>query len=132
MPTAHHAEPDAMSYLERAFGRHPMPSPCFTRLSGPAKTDIAQIATVPGFDGAPRRVVRQPKARQRCGHGQRERRKDDLGVCQSPSGGLRPSPCSPPELCLLLVGPAAVGTNRTTSGGLHLTNAEVRLPPLQW
>jgi hypothetical protein len=55
-------------------------------------SDIAQMASTPRFDDAPRRVVRQPKARRRRSQDQRERRKADLWVCPGHSGRLhRPS-----------------------------------------
>ena len=59
--------------------------------------DIAQIASVLGFDGAPRRVVRQPRTRQSCGHGRRGRCETSPQVCPAASGGLyRPSAHGPP------------------------------------
>ena len=62
--------------------------------SGP---DIAQIASVLGVDGAPRRVVRQPRTRQSCGHGRRGRCETSPQVCPAASGGLyRPSAHGPP------------------------------------
>src|SRR3954449_1004104 len=40
---------------------------------------IPQIASVHGFDGAPRRVVCLPEDPRRCGHGRREQRKAAVG-----------------------------------------------------
>jgi hypothetical protein len=40
-----------------------------------------------GFEGAPRRIARQLKAHQRCGHGQRERCETHPRVCPSASSG---------------------------------------------
>ena len=86
------------------------------------------MALVPEFDGAPRRVVRQPRTRQICGHGRRGRCETSPQVCPAASGGLRrPSGHGPP----LDTSPAyfRTGIGQANSGSLPpLRTSEVTLP----